>query len=74
MTFVAKARGTCRRCVQACVIDKDHYCEHCRPTDDDEVREQLVTLIRFVAIAQAHDDAKNDALDAIQKLQARLLP
>lgn len=41
---------------------------------DDEVRALFVTLIAFVASATACHKAKNDALDAIQKLQARLLP
>lgn len=42
--------------------------------NDDEVRALFVSLITFVAGARASHDAKNEALDAIQKLQARLLP
>jgi hypothetical protein len=45
-----------------------------RKTDDDEIRALFVTLITFVAGARASHDMKNDALDAVQKLQARLLP
>lgn len=41
---------------------------------DDQNRALLRTLITFVATSKASHDAKNDALDAIQKLQARLLP
>lgn len=41
---------------------------------DDEVRQIFVSLIGFVASVRASHDAKNQALDDIQKLQARLLP
>lgn len=44
------------------------------PGHDEEVRTLFVTLIGFVASARASHDSKNEALDAIQKLQARLLP
>jgi len=43
-------------------------------SDDKEVRNLFALLIAFVASAKASDRSKNDALDAIQKLQARLLP
>lgn len=41
---------------------------------DREVRELFVTLIEFVAKAKATHEAKNGALDAIDKLQATMLP
>jgi hypothetical protein len=41
---------------------------------DDEVRQIFVSLIGFVASARISDAKKNQALDDIQKLQARLLP
>lgn len=44
------------------------------PTTDDEIRALFVRLIGFVAKAKASSDAKNDALEAIEQLQARLLP
>jgi hypothetical protein len=44
------------------------------PTEDDIVRAHFVTLITFVAQARASSAMKNEALNAIQKLQARLLP
>lgn len=42
--------------------------------DDDIVRALFVDLISFVALAKASHKEKDVALDAIQKLQARLLP
>jgi hypothetical protein len=44
------------------------------PSDDDEVRGMFVALIVFIAQAKASNGSKNKALDAVQKLQARLLP
>ena len=41
---------------------------------DDEIRQIFVSIIGFVANARASDAKKNQALDDIQKLQARLLP
>ena len=41
---------------------------------DDEVRAIFVRLITFVAAAKASHDMKNDALQCIEVLQARLLP
>jgi hypothetical protein len=43
------------------------------PGSDDEVRAIFVRLIMFVASAKAAHDAKNDALQCIEVLQARLL-
>ncbi len=45
-----------------------------QPGSDDEVRAIFVRLITFVASAKASHDAKNDALQCIEVLQARLLP
>ena len=44
------------------------------PGSDDEVRAIFVRLITFVAAAKVSHDAKNDALQCIEVLQARLLP
>jgi len=41
---------------------------------EDEVRALFVRLITFVAKAKASHDDKNNALQAIEVLQARLLP
>jgi hypothetical protein len=54
-------------------------CHGCRDVDigsddDDEVRTIFVRLIIFVSGAKASHDAKNDALQCIEVLQARLLP
>jgi hypothetical protein len=43
-------------------------------SNDDGVRDLFVRLIGFVASARAPHADKNDALDAIEKLQSRLLP
>lgn len=43
-------------------------------TEEKYVRRLFVRLIAFVAQARSSDRAKNDALDAIEKLQARMLP
>ena len=43
-----------------------------QPTEEEAVRRLFVRLIEFVALARATDRAKDDALDAIEKLQARL--
>lgn len=45
-----------------------------QPGSDDEARGIFVRLITFVATATASHDAKNDALQCIEVLQARLLP
>lgn len=45
-----------------------------KQSDDDEIRVLFIKLISFVAGARASHNSKNDALDAIQKLQVRLLP
>ena len=42
--------------------------------EDDVVRALVISLIAFVASAKAPHEAKMDALDAIGKLRARLLP
>lgn len=52
--------------------DGDH--DGAEPGSDDEVRGIFVRLITFVASANASHDAKNDALQCIEVLQARLLP
>jgi hypothetical protein len=44
-----------------------------RAHEDDGIRALFVILITFIAGARASHDMKNDALDAVQKLQARLL-
>lgn len=44
------------------------------PDNDAEVRAVFVRLITFVAAAKASHDMKNDALQCIEVLQARLLP
>ena len=52
-------------------------CAECRghePGSDEEVRAIFVRLITFVAEATANMNAKNDALQCIEVLQARLLP
>lgn len=57
--------------------DEDFYREEsarARRQSDDECRALFVTLLTFIAGARASHDMKNDALDALQKLQGRLLP
>ena len=44
------------------------------PGSQDEVRDLFIHLITFVAKAKASRDDKNDALQCIEVLQARLLP
>ena len=59
-----------------CVYEPEHpgSCSFTKDVDDEEVRAAFRAVITFVATAKASHSAKSDALDAIQKLQARLLP
>jgi hypothetical protein len=56
------------------IRDVKQHLADVQQSNDDEVRALFVTLITFVAKAKSSHDSKNDALDAIQKLQSRLLP